>query len=91
MTLDQFHRKWKSLYVDNGQQATALVGLFRECCGGHKGGLLFYDYSGDITVLKCDENKHCYKRINDSDDEDSNWEWIGELINDPGENLPPLT
>jgi len=77
VTLDQLHLHWKQLSLFNGIQAKPLKSFLKECQGERRGGLLFYTYQGDITILKSDEHNSLYKLVGEDDGED--WVYLGEL------------
>lgn len=91
MTLCQFHDRWHELYLvdDLELKDQSLTSLFRECQGGHRGGLLFISREEESWVLKCDENDVCYRRVKETGDEEEDWSRIGSLVN-PIKQMPPL-
>ena len=82
--LDYFHENWDDLSIINGNEITLLKDFLGKCLGEHNGGLLFIGCGkedGRSLVLKCQDG-HCYRRIAETGNNENDWEWIGDILDD---------
>ena len=81
---DYFHENWGDLFIINDKKVMPLKDFLGKCLGEHNGGLLFIGCGaekGKSFVLKC-EDGHCYKRIAETGNNENDWEWIGDILDD---------
>lgn len=94
MDPDRLNTQWKLLIlVDARNQQIPLKSFIKASLGRHKGGVLFVGCGkedGENLVLKSDSENNCYRKVDDTGDDDRDWEWMGYLVdNSRGPDLPP--
>lgn len=82
MDPDDLRWQWQSLYLVKERKGCLLTDLFKSCGGDLRGGIMFYNHQDEIVILKCEEGGHCLKKVDDTGDDEKDWEWIGDIVDE---------
>jgi len=83
--LDFLNEYWESMLMINDREVRPLTDFLKECLGERNGGLFFLGCGkedGNGLVLKLDSAGHLYKRISDTGDDEKDWEWLGDIVDE---------